>query len=1092
MGWSLYSESEKCLLKPLEFSNGKTQEDIVNEVLDSVKKGCKIIFIRGVCGTGKCLDKDSLIFCKLNSEDNFSYYKISDLEGKEGEIISLDEFGKIVQTKFKNVRKTGKKPIYHLKTKTGREILTSQNHPFLTISENGVEWKKLEELTDKSYICIPNKIDLNKQSYLEEEKIRILAHLISEGKLGDKAGSPKYYQDRDINPKIRKDYEEALRKLFPDGEIKNNHKTEVTINFNNMNTRFGTTNKLRLFIREFGLDGKKSKEKFVPKIIFNLNEKQISLFLRTLFSGDGCIYSKKSVGKNEGFIIEYSSISKRLIQDVSLLLNRIGIQHSITSKKFRENLNYCYRITISSQNQIKKFIELVGFIGEKQETALKILPKLKEHKFTNIDKVPRIIREYLKNKGYNYTELDRFLNYEEIENLRKEIGFKKIRKNPLIKTPFVFNQGKIDFLRSHINKINKYVKDKTLSFICSKDIVWDKVKCIKYLKEEEVYDLEVPEYNNFIADGIIVHNSAIALNIAKNLGKTSIVVPGKTLQGQYKEDYELNKYLLKENGEKLKISIIMGRNNFKCKFLKEEDAPIFKEEKNLKLNELFKKGENKNKDFSADNFYLPCKIEIKEKNIRKIEEYLKKNKNFNQYHYKTIKDIKRASIAPVCPYWSPVFPEKFELNGKNFENVKKRSYMGLNKTKFVFYQRSNGCEFYDQFNSFIDSDVIVFNSLKYKLESSMNRKPETEVEIIDECDEFLDSFSNQRVINIDRLQNSINQIISDYENSDLITREITKEINNIKNNERIKHAVFSKEIIPLKDTEIYELFKILLENQEFIYDVDEESYLFDVAETARIFDESLDDTYITFHKQDNNLIAELVTINLAKRFKEMLDKNKRIIMMSGTIHSENVLKNIFGLENYQIIDAETEQQGKIEIVRTGLEMDCKYENFANGTCSREKYLKSLSKCVEIAKKPLLVHINSFYDLPSEDEIRRMEIKNIISMEKLKEIQKEDKQGNIINEFKDGKIEILFSTKCTRGVDFPGKQCNSIIFTKYPNPDVKSAFWKILKQTKPDYYWDFYKDKAKRELLQRIYRGLRFKEDHIYLLSPDERVLKAFE
>jgi len=50
----------------------------------------------------------------------------------------------------------------------------------------------------------------------------------------------------------------------------------------------------------------------------------------------------------------------------------------------------------------------------------------------------------------------------------------------------------------------------------------------------------------------------------------------------------------------------------------------------------------------------------------------------------------------------------------------------------------------------------------------------------------------------------------------------------------------------------------------------------------------------------------------------------------------------------------------------------------------------------------------------------------------------------------------------------------------------------LNQTKPQYYWEFYKDKAERELLQRIYRGLRFKEDSVFVLSPDERVLKGFE
>ena len=49
--WSLYENGSK--LEPLRFSNGKTQEDIVKEVVSLIKEGNKIIFIKGVCGTGK-------------------------------------------------------------------------------------------------------------------------------------------------------------------------------------------------------------------------------------------------------------------------------------------------------------------------------------------------------------------------------------------------------------------------------------------------------------------------------------------------------------------------------------------------------------------------------------------------------------------------------------------------------------------------------------------------------------------------------------------------------------------------------------------------------------------------------------------------------------------------------------------------------------------------------------------------------------------------------------------------------------------------------------------------------------------------------
>ena len=137
-------------------------------------------------------------------------------------------------------------------------------------------------------------------------------------------------------------------------------------------------------------------------------------------------------------------------------------------------------------------------------------------------------------------------------------------------------------------------------------------------------------------------------------------------------------------------------------------------------------------------------------------------------------------------------------------------------------------------------------------------------------------------------------------------------------------------------------------------------------------------------------------------------------------------------------------------------------------------------------------MNAFLDLPSEQELEEFDLDNLMSREKLREIQEEDKIGVLVDRFKTGQSNVLFTTRCGRGIDFPGEQCNSIVFTKYPNPNVQDAFWQILNKTKPQFYWSFYKDKARRELWQKIYRGLRFKEDHIYLLSPDSRVLEVFE
>jgi Rad3-related DNA helicase len=615
--------------------------------------------------------------------------------------------------------------------------------------------------------------------------------------------------------------------------------------------------------------------------------------------------------------------------------------------------------------------------------------------------------------------------------------------------------------------------------------------------KEVVDSIKAGEKIIFIHGKCGTGKSAIALNIARELGKSSIVVPSKALQQQYKRDYEENKYILNSKKKKLNISVITGRNNHKCKFLEDNKnaIPQQKQEVDSKLYDIFEGRREKlkellAKDLSADNKNIPCKIEIKEKNMQRLKEYLKQNKKINPKNFDKISDIKRMSIAPVCPYWSPVVPEEYDV--KNLSEIDKIKYRGLQGKNFNFYRRKPGCGFYEQFNSYIDSDIIVFNALKYKLESALNRKPCTEVEIIDECDEFLDSFSNQRNINIDRLQNSLlHAVIHDEENFQTI-HEINEIINHLKKNSKVNELIRSREIVELKKTGLYDLFKIFLKNSEFMNEIDEESYVYDVEGTVKMFDEFLDETYVIFDKKEDNLIASIVTINLAKKFREMMNKNKIIILMSGTLHSPEVLSDIFGIEKFKIIEAETENPGKIKILRIGDEMDCKYSNFSSGKAERKKYLEVLDKCIEVAKKPILIHVNSYGDLPDKFERDKFELKHVITREDLMEIQNKDKEGEIIKKFKDGRINILFSTKCSRGVDFPGDECRSIIFTKFPNPNVQDAFWKILNRTNPQKYWSFYKDKARREVLQKVYRGVRFKEDEVTLMSPDSRVLDFFE
>lgn len=554
--------------------------------------------------------------------------------------------------------------------------------------------------------------------------------------------------------------------------------------------------------------------------------------------------------------------------------------------------------------------------------------------------------------------------------------------------------------------------------------------------------------------------SAIALNIARQLGRTSLVVPVRELQRQYEADYMGKMQVLKPNGEPLRISMITGRENHKSLFL----------------------------DGSCADPNLPELIRLSERNGSILNGYYAQNPFASKDTRPSFKEMKRLLVAPANPYWSPILPAHFD---PHLPDAQKKRYKGLGEKEFIFHHRKTGCTYYDQYQAYIDSDVIIFNAAKYKIEVALDRKPATEVDIIDEADEFLDNFSEQHTLNLTRLGSSLGMmrfanpecaIVAD-QLQEIITK-LEKTHNAFDIDQEMIYAVAS---IPLGT-----LLQVLSKNKELASEaqVDETNYVTHALEVAYDFADSLKECYVSFYRIEKDLYASIVTSNLSHRFAELASKNKALVLMSGTLHETSVLKDVFGIKDSVIVEAETSFPGSMDIVRTGTERDCRYSQFSARNITREHYLKSLDTCVAKAPRPTLVHVNAFEDMPTIQETFDYGLKALEPRESIKERQQNDREGSNVAQFKSGKSTILFTTKCTRGVDFPGNMCNSVVFTKYPNPNPSETFWKVLQRTHKDQFWNMYKDKARREFLQRLYRALRTKEDHVYVLSPDTRVLEA--
>lgn len=94
--------------------------------------------------------------------------------------------------------------------------------------------------------------------------------------------------------------------------------------------------------------------KKVPSVVFRLGNKQRSLFLRGLFSSDGCC--------NTG--VSYTSVSLTLVSGVRELLWTFGISSRISPRKDTE----AYTLYVHDK---EKFFEHVGFEGERRKSNVR-------------------------------------------------------------------------------------------------------------------------------------------------------------------------------------------------------------------------------------------------------------------------------------------------------------------------------------------------------------------------------------------------------------------------------------------------------------------------------------------------------------------------------------------------------------------------------------------------------------------------------------------------------------------------------------------------------------------------------------------------
>ncbi|KKQ75849.1 MAG: Replicative DNA helicase [Candidatus Woesebacteria bacterium GW2011_GWB1_38_5b] len=406
---------------------------------------------------------------------------ISSLVGKKNMRVSaLNEQMKLVPVKISKVFSSGKKVVYRMTLKSGKVICASGNHPFLKV--NG--WSRLDTLQIGDRIATPRKLEISSKGKLSENKLILIGHLIGDGCYVKR--QPLHYtnQEKEL---INIVYKAALA----DFEIKPRIVAQESWYHLYLSAGYrlarGRRNPIVAWLDEIGIYGQHSFEKIIPEIVFEQPVDKVALFLRHLWATDGCIHISKNKGPKVR--IYYATNSFLLAEGVSNLLLRLGILSTLI-KSTKKGYKDIWNVVVQGKTDQQKFLVSVGCVGKKAQIA-KLATSLLDaiHANPNNDVVPKEIWEY-------------------IDKLRKTSGLSQRGFHARMGWAYSGTQRyHNDISRARLAQIIKVLSDQSLKNLSQSDIYWDEVKEIKKIGIREVYDATVPEYANFVANDIIVHNS---------------------------------------------------------------------------------------------------------------------------------------------------------------------------------------------------------------------------------------------------------------------------------------------------------------------------------------------------------------------------------------------------------------------------------------------------------------------------------------------------------------------------------------------------------------------------------------------------------
>ncbi len=405
---------------------------------------------------------------------------IASLVGQQPEVWALDDEQKPVAARAEIVWSTGKKPVFDLMLASGRTVRATHDHRVLA----GNGWKSLGDCQNGDRIAVVRGIP-ESTACIEwpEHWLVLLGHLVGDGSYL-KHRPLRYTTSSEANSAA---VAESARKFGSEVSRHagrgNWHQLVVSGNGNRWHA-LGVGR----WLKELGIFGQRSHEKRLPAAVFQLSKEQIGTLLQHLWATDGCVHLRRD-GQRGAPRVYFATCSAGLATDAAALLLRLGIV-SRTRVTHTEHARPVYNVDVSGSTDQQLFADRVGGFGPRA-AAVRQLGSLLETiaANTNVDTLPKeifgCVRQRMRSQGISQRRMAamRGTSYGGAAH-------------------FKFAPS-----RAVIAEYGELLDAPELKLWAEAPLFWDRVVGVESAGEVETFDLTVPNYHNWLADGVVTHNS---------------------------------------------------------------------------------------------------------------------------------------------------------------------------------------------------------------------------------------------------------------------------------------------------------------------------------------------------------------------------------------------------------------------------------------------------------------------------------------------------------------------------------------------------------------------------------------------------------